>query len=167
MYKVSYIVQKCHKFIYVVVSLITSLNWIECHLLCTALHCTAVHSTALHCTLHYYSLHCSALQCSAVQCSALHCTVSLYVSFCIGACISIGREIRCLPYAGFFNPKSLFIHLTKKKCNHQMFFLNCFVKFSSFPNIFSSTKSRKRETKNLSTDADSSTAAKKLLSNFF
>ena len=27
---------------------------------------------------------------------------SLYVSFCIGASIRIGREIRCLPYAGFF-----------------------------------------------------------------
>jgi hypothetical protein len=26
----------------------------------------------------------------------------LYVFFCIGASISIGREIRCLPYAGFF-----------------------------------------------------------------
>ena len=27
---------------------------------------------------------------------------SLYVFFCIGASISIGREIRCLPYAGIF-----------------------------------------------------------------
>mgnify|MGYP006892677704 CR=1 FL=1 len=25
-----------------------------------------------------------------------------YVSFCIGVSIRIGREIRCLPYAGFF-----------------------------------------------------------------
>ena len=88
----------------------------------TALHCSALLCTALHCTLHYYSLNCSALHCTslhctalhcttlhytalfctALHCTALHCTVSLYVSFCIGACISIGREIRCLPYAGFF-----------------------------------------------------------------
>ena len=27
----------------------------------------------------------------------------LYVFFCIGASISIGREIRCLPYAGFLD----------------------------------------------------------------
>ena len=26
----------------------------------------------------------------------------LYVFFCIGASISIGREIQCLPHAGFF-----------------------------------------------------------------
>ena len=28
---------------------------------------------------------------------------SLYIFFCIGASISIGQEIRCLPYAFFFN----------------------------------------------------------------
>ena len=49
--------------------------------------------------------------CSAVECTAAHPHVnkipqeedkSLYVFFCIGASISIGREIGCLPYAGFF-----------------------------------------------------------------
>ena len=56
-------------------------------------------------------------QCSAVECTAAHPRLtkslkeeekSLYVFFCIGASISIGREIRCLPYEGFFsstNPK--------------------------------------------------------------
>ena len=48
---------------------------------------------------------------SAVECTAAHPgltkspeeeEISLYVFFCIGASISIGREIRCLPYAGFF-----------------------------------------------------------------
>ena len=62
-------------------------------LLCTALHCTAQHCTALFCT---------ALHCNALHCTALHCTVALYASFCVGASISIGREIWCLPYAGFF-----------------------------------------------------------------
>ena len=34
-----------------------------------------------------------------------------YVSFCIGVSIRIGREIRCLPYAGFFccKPKASYI----------------------------------------------------------
>ena len=49
--------------------------------------------------------------CSAVKYTAAHPRLtkspkeeekSLYVFFCIGASISIGREIRCLPYAGFF-----------------------------------------------------------------
>ena len=63
-----------------------------------AVQCSAVHCTALHCTtLHSTSLHCPAL----------HCTVALYASFCIGASISIGREIRCLPYAGFLFHTSL------------------------------------------------------------
>ena len=31
---------------------------------------------------------------------------SLYVFFCVCASISIGREIRCLPYAGFLNKLS-------------------------------------------------------------
>ena len=47
---------------------------------------------------------------SAVECTAVHPRLtkypeeeekSLYVVFCVGASISIGREIRCLPYAGF------------------------------------------------------------------
>ena len=71
------------------------------------LHCTALHFTAL-CTI----IHCTALHCTALHCTALHCTVSLYVSFCIGACISIGREIWCLPYAGFFLMTSLTLTLT-------------------------------------------------------
>ena len=77
--------------------LCTALHFTVLH--CTALHCTALHNTALHCTV----LHCTALHCTAPHRTALHCTVSMYVSFCIGACISICREIRCLPYAGFFN----------------------------------------------------------------
>ena len=49
---------------------------------------------------------------SAVECTAAHPRLtkypeeeekSLYVFFCVGASISIGREIRCLPYAGFLN----------------------------------------------------------------
>ena len=48
---------------------------------------------------------------SAVECTAAHPRLtkspeeeekSLYVFFCVGS-ISIGREIRCLPYAGFFS----------------------------------------------------------------
>ena len=48
---------------------------------------------------------------SAIECTGAHIRLtkspkeeekSLYVLFCIGASISIGREIRCLPYAGFF-----------------------------------------------------------------
>ena len=48
---------------------------------------------------------------SAVECTAAHHRLtkspkeeekSLYVFFCVGASISIGREILCLPYAGFF-----------------------------------------------------------------
>ena len=37
----------------------------------------------------------------------------LYVFFCIGASISIGREIRCLPYAGFFLNLILVAIITK------------------------------------------------------
>ena len=49
--------------------------------------------------------------CSAVECTTAHPRLtkstkeeekSLYVFFCIGASISIGREIWCLPYARFF-----------------------------------------------------------------
>ena len=48
--------------------------------------------------------------CSAVECTSAHPRLtkspeeekSLYVFFCIGASISIGWEIRCLPCAGFF-----------------------------------------------------------------
>ena len=49
--------------------------------------------------------------CSAVEYTAAHTPLtifpeeeekSFYVYFYIGAYISIGREIRCLPYAGFF-----------------------------------------------------------------
>ena len=48
---------------------------------------------------------------SAVECTATHPRLtespkeeekSLYFFFCSGASISIGWEIRCLPYAGFF-----------------------------------------------------------------
>ena len=48
---------------------------------------------------------------SAVECTAAHPRLtkspkeeekSLYVFFCVGASISIGQEIWCLPYAGFF-----------------------------------------------------------------
>ena len=48
---------------------------------------------------------------SAVECTAAHHRLtkspeeeekSVYVFFCIGPYISNGREIRCLPYAGFF-----------------------------------------------------------------
>ena len=45
------------------------------------------------------------MHCTELHCTALHCTVALYASFCIGASISIGREIRCLPYAGFLRCK--------------------------------------------------------------
>ena len=54
-------------------------------------------------------------QCSAVESIAAHPRLtkspekeekSLYVFFCVGASISIGREIRCLPYAGFFKNRS-------------------------------------------------------------
>ena len=47
---------------------------------------------------------------SAVDCTAAHPRLtespeeeekSLYVFFCVSASFSIGREIRCLPYAGF------------------------------------------------------------------
>ena len=56
--------------------------------------------------------------CSAVECTAAHLRLtkspeeeekSLYVFFCISAYISIGREIRCLPYAGFL---SIELHCT-------------------------------------------------------
>ena len=67
-------------------------------LFCTVMHCAALHCTKLNCALHYYALNCTKL-----HCSALHLTVSLYVSFCIGASISIGHEIWCLPYAGFLD----------------------------------------------------------------
>ena len=49
--------------------------------------------------------------CSAVECTAAHPRLTkspeeeekpFYVFFCIGASISNGPEIRCLPYAGFF-----------------------------------------------------------------
>ena len=49
--------------------------------------------------------------CSAVECTVAHPRLtkspkeeekSLNVFFCIGTSISIGREIWCLPYAGFF-----------------------------------------------------------------
>ena len=49
--------------------------------------------------------------CSAVECTAAHPRLTkspeeeekfLYVFFCIRASISIGQEIRCLPYAVFF-----------------------------------------------------------------
>ena len=53
---------------------------------------------------------------SAVECTAAHPRLtkspkeeekSLYFFFCVGASISIsiGREIRCLPYAGFLLSK--------------------------------------------------------------
>ena len=58
---------------------------------------------------------------SAVECTAAHPRLtkspkeeekSLYIFFSIGASISIGREIRCLPYAGSFSTKFplLFTH---------------------------------------------------------
>ena len=59
--------------------------------------------------------------CSAVECIAAHPRLTkspeeeekyLYVFFCIGASISIRREIRCLPYAGFLN-KILVAIITK------------------------------------------------------
>ena len=49
---------------------------------------------------------------SAIECTGAHIRLtkspkeeekSLYVFFCIGASFSIGREIRCLPYAGFLD----------------------------------------------------------------
>ena len=83
---------------------------------CSAVQCRTVHCTALHCiALHYTALHCTALHWTALQRTALHCTVALYASFCIGASISIGREIRCLPYAGFFIvfSSSLFLLFTR------------------------------------------------------
>ena len=54
---------------------------------------------------------------SAVECTAAHPRLtkspkedkkSLFVFFCISASISIGREIQCLPYAGFFHKQRLF-----------------------------------------------------------
>ena len=51
-------------------------------------------------------------QYSAVECTAAHPRLtkspkeeekSMFVFFCIGASISIGREIRCLPYVEFFS----------------------------------------------------------------
>ena len=51
---------------------------------------------------------------SAVECRAAHPRLikspeeeekPLYIFFCVGPSISIGREIRCLPYAGFFLPQ--------------------------------------------------------------
>ena len=43
-------------------------------------------------------------KCSAVKCTAPNPLKKIFfnVSFCIGVSIRIGREIRCLPYAGFF-----------------------------------------------------------------
>ena len=83
-------------FVYLGVVHCTTLHFTAVH--CTLLHCNALFCTALHCT----ALHCIALHCTALHCTALHCTVALYASFYIGASISIGREIRCLPYAGVF-----------------------------------------------------------------
>ena len=87
---------------------------------CTTLHCMALHCTVLHCTeLHCTVLHCTALHCTALHCTALHCTAlhcGLYASFCIGASISIGREIRCLPYAGFFFIVFKKAPFSKKQC---------------------------------------------------
>ena len=49
-------------------------------------------------------------QCSVVECTAAHPRLnkspeeeekSMYVFFCMEASIIIGREIQCLPYAGF------------------------------------------------------------------
>ena len=63
-------------------------------------------------------------KCSAVKCTApppAHLTKSneedffLYTSFCIGVFIRIGREIRCLPYAGFLKLYSE-VHCILKKC---------------------------------------------------
>ena len=57
-------------------------------------------------------------QCSAVKCTAAQPRLtksskeeekSLFVFFCIGASISIGWEIRYLPYAGFFSHYKEFI----------------------------------------------------------
>ena len=66
--------------------------------------------------LHRKEVQCNSMdknvdQSSAVECTAAHSRLtkspqeedkSFYVFFCVGASISIGREIRCLPYAGFF-----------------------------------------------------------------
>ena len=62
-------------------------------------------------------MQCNSMDKNVDQCSAVECTAaqprltkspkeeekSLYVFFCVGASISIGREIWCLPYAGFFS----------------------------------------------------------------
>ena len=45
----------------------------------------------------------------------------LYVFFCIGASISIGQEIRCLPYAGFFKEQKGISHLLS--CNALLYYL--------------------------------------------
>ena len=66
---------------------------------------------------------------SAVECTAAQPRLtkspkeeekSFYVFFCVGASISIGREIQCLPYAGFLIvriPKSLLLsHYSASPC---------------------------------------------------
>ena len=84
----------------------------------------AVQGIELLCIKKQYILkHCSAVQCSAVEGTAapnpLKQKKSLYVSFCIGVSIRIGREIRCLPYAGFF-----FYFFELESSTNKYFFLN-------------------------------------------
>ena len=63
--------------------------------------------------------------CSAKECKAAHPRLtkspeeeekSLYVFFCIGASISIGWEIWCLSYAGFFSFKLFYVAKLGGKC---------------------------------------------------
>ena len=112
----------------------STVQWIELLLIET----TYIFKTFHWNTLHRKEVQCNSMNknldlCSAVECTAAHPRLtkspkeeekSLYAFFCISAFISIGQEIWCIPYAGFFS-------LFKTEYSKQMkyVFLNVLFKF--------------------------------------